>query len=59
MAPEGKAMENTETFKYISGGVCAAKGFRAAGIHCGIRKNKSKYDLAMIAADKRCAAAAV
>ena len=52
-------MENTKFFKYISGGVCAAKGFKAAGIHCGIRKNKSKYDLAMIAADKSCAAAAV
>ncbi len=52
-------MENNEGFKYISGGVCAAKGFKAAGIHCGIRKNKSKYDLALIAADKNCAAAAV
>ena len=26
----------------ISGGVCAAKGFTAAGVHCGIRKNKDK-----------------
>lgn len=34
--------------KTISGGVCAAKGFKAAGIHCGIRKNKSKKDLSLI-----------
>ena len=32
----------------ISGGVCAAKGFTAAGVHCGIRKNKDKRDLALI-----------
>ena len=33
---------------FISGGVCAAKGFLANGIHAGIRKNKSKRDLALI-----------
>jgi len=32
----------------INGGVCAPKGFLANGIHCGIRKNKSKPDLALI-----------
>lgn len=32
----------------ISGGVCAAKGFSANGIHCGIRKNRVKKDLALI-----------
>ena len=32
----------------ISGGVCAAKGFQANGIHCGIRHNKTKRDLALI-----------
>ena len=30
--------------KYIDGGVCAAKGFAAGGIHCGIRKNKTKIE---------------
>ena len=34
--------------KMIEGGVTAAQGFVAGGIHCGIRKNKSKPDLAMI-----------
>ena len=28
--------------KTVEGGVCAAKGFKASGIHCGIRRNKSK-----------------
>ena len=32
----------------IEGGVCAAKGFTANGIHCGIRKNQSKKDLSLI-----------
>ena len=45
--------------KEIAGGVCAAKGFTANGVHCGIRKNKSKKDLALIFSEKRAAAAAV
>lgn len=47
------------TCSFIPGGVAAAKGFTAAGVHCGIRKNKSKRDLALIAADSLCNAAAV
>lgn len=46
-------------FKKIEGGVCAPKGFRANGVHCGIRKNKIKKDLALIVADAECAAACV
>lgn len=45
--------------KLIKGGVCAAKGFSANGIHCGIRKNKSKRDIALIVSDKTANAAAV
>ena len=45
--------------KIISGGVTAAQGFVAGGIHCGIRANKTKPDLAMILAKNRCSAAAV
>lgn len=45
--------------KIVSGGVCAAKGFRAAGIHCGIRHNHTKKDLALIVSDVRASAAAV
>ena len=47
------------TCSFIPGGVAAAKGFTAAGVHCGIRKNKSKRDLALISADCLCNAAAV
>lgn len=45
--------------KYIDGGVTAAKGFKASGIHCGIRKNQTKKDLAMIVSEVKCNAAAV
>ena len=43
----------------IPGGVTAATGFQANGIHCGIRKNHSKKDLALIVSDVRAKAAAV
>ena len=45
--------------KTVSGGVCAAKGFTAAGVHCGIRKNKSKKDLSLIFSEVPASAAAV
>ena len=43
----------------ISGGVCAAQGFTAAGVHCGIRKNKDKRDLALIYSQVPASAASV
>ena len=45
--------------KIIQGGVCAATGFKANGIHCGIRKNHSKKDLALIVSDVPASAASV
>lgn len=61
--------------KFVKGGVCAAKGFRANGIQCGLAHKplstdenaaanvipaaKKKNDLALIVSDKECAAAAV
>lgn len=45
--------------KKIEGGVCAPEGFKANGVHCGIRKNKTKRDLALIVSDVRCSAACV
>ncbi|MCL1863543.1 MAG: bifunctional glutamate N-acetyltransferase/amino-acid acetyltransferase ArgJ [Defluviitaleaceae bacterium] len=42
-----------------SGGITAVPGFKVAGVHCGIRKNREKRDLALIVADKMCNAAAV
>ncbi len=43
----------------ISGGVCAAKGFTASGVHCGVRKSRTKRDLAMIFSEAKASAAAV
>ena len=45
--------------KIIEGGVCAAQGFLASGIHCGIRKNKSKRDLALIYSERVATCASV
>ena len=46
--------------KFIEGGVCAAKGFKASGIHCGVKTSKSdKKDVGLIVSDKDCTAAAV
>ncbi len=46
---------------YIEGGVCAAKGFSAGGVHCGVKagSDPAKRDLALILSEKECAAAAV
>lgn len=46
--------------KQIEGGVCAAQGFRAAGIHVGVKTHQEwKKDVALIVSDVDCAAAAV
>ena len=45
--------------KLIEGGVCASKGFSASGIHCGIRKSRTKRDLGLIYSETPAAAAAV
>ena len=43
----------------IKGGVCAAKGFSASGIHCGIRKSRTKRDLGLVYSSVKATAAAV
>ncbi len=45
--------------KMIDGGVCAAKGFKANGTHCGIRKNRTKRDISLIVSQVPASAAAV
>ena len=50
-APEG--------LPFVAGGVTAARGFRAAGVHVGFRDDPGRLDLALVAADEPCAAAAV
>ena len=44
---------------FVEGGVCAAKGYTASGVHCGIRKNHSKKDLSLIVSETEATAAAV
>ncbi len=43
----------------VPGGVCAAKGFSGSGIHCGIRKSRTKRDLALIVSSVEASAAAI
>lgn len=52
---------NTEKydFKIIDGGVCAAKGFSANGLNCGLNRDKNKNDLGLVFSDTVCNAAAV
>ncbi|MBQ9346234.1 MAG: bifunctional glutamate N-acetyltransferase/amino-acid acetyltransferase ArgJ [Oscillibacter sp.] len=46
--------------KFIDGGVCAAQGFQAAGVHAGIKTHANwKRDLALIVSDRDCAAAGI
>ncbi len=47
-----------DKFKIVEGGVCSAKGFRAAGVAAGI-KYKGRKDVALIVADAPCSAAAM
>ena len=46
-------------FKNTDGGVCAAKGFSANGLNCGINPDKNKNDLGMVYSDVICNTAAV
>jgi glutamate N-acetyltransferase/amino-acid N-acetyltransferase len=58
--PQGADCWEESTMKFIEGGVCAAQGFRAAGIHVGVKTHASwKKDVALIVSDTDCAAAAV
>lgn len=45
--------------KFVDGGVCAPKGFKANGIFCGLKKNPEKKDLALIVSEKICTTASV
>ncbi|GAB1475821.1 bifunctional glutamate N-acetyltransferase/amino-acid acetyltransferase ArgJ [Bacillota bacterium] len=50
---------NNNIIEEVEGGVCAPEGFLAAGIYCGLRKNKDKRDLALIYSTAECNAAAL
>lgn len=50
---------SNEEYEKVNGGVCAPKGFKAAGCNCGLNEDKSKNDLALVVCDRVCNAAAV
>ena len=50
-------MTEFDGFKYVDGGVCAAKGFVANGLNCGINPDKNKNDLGMVFSETPCNAA--
>ena len=53
-------MKQFDGYKYIDGGICAAQGFRASGVYCGIKENPTrKNDLALLVSDTECSTAAV
>ena len=52
-------MKQFEGYTYVDGGVCAAKGYRANGLNCGLNPTKEKYDLALVASDVICNGAGV
>lgn len=53
-------MKEFDGYKYIDGGVCASKGFKASGIYCGIKETENKKnDIALVVSDVMCNAAAV
>ena len=45
-------------FEPCEGGICAAAGVRASGVHAGFRKDPNRLDLALVAADEPCVCAA-
>ena len=52
-------MKEYEGYKYVEGGVCAAKGFKANGLNCGFNPNKEKNDLCLVVSDTDASACAV
>ena len=52
-------MTQFEGYKYVDGGVCAALGFVANGLNCGINPDKNKNDLGMVYSKTPCDAAGV
>ena len=52
-------MEKFEGYTYVDGGVCAAKGFQANGLNCGLNSDKNKNDLALVVSDEMCNTAAI
>jgi glutamate N-acetyltransferase/amino-acid N-acetyltransferase len=52
-------MTEFEGYRYVEGGVCAAQGFQANGLNCGINPNKEKNDLGLVYSEVPCQTGAV
>lgn len=52
-------MKTYQGYKYVEGGICAAQGFKANGLNCGLNSDKNKNDLCLFASDVMCTAAGV
>ena len=52
-------MEKFDGYEYLEGGICAAEGFVANGMNCGINPDREKNDLGMIYSETSCNTAAV
>ncbi len=52
-------MKIFDGYKYIDGGVCAASGFKANGVNCGLNADKNKNDLCVVYSEELCNVASV
>ncbi len=57
VVPTPKDTPEAFGFAPCEGGVCAAQGVRAAGLHAGFRRDPNRRDMALVAADETCVAA--
>lgn len=52
-------IKDKDVFTYIEGGVCAARGFVANGVNCGLNADPGKNDLGLVFSETLCDVAAV
>lgn len=52
-------LKKFDGYQYMEGGICAAQGFRANGLNCGLNQTKEKKDLCLFVSDAICDVAAV
>ena len=54
-----EAFEKVSGYTYMEGGVCAAEGFSASGLNCGLNSDPNKNDLCLLYSERPCVTAAV
>ena len=53
------SFEQAEGYVYVEGGICAAGGYQANGLNCGLNPVREKNDLALLVSEVPARAAAV